>query len=81
MVQQLLSAGADVDFQGGRYGTALQAASAEGHERVVQQLLAAGATKTEDELHPTDQIDAVEDLVYVEVDSEEEERCFRVDAL
>ena len=45
-----------------------------------QQLLAVGATKPEDDVHPTDYIDTSEDLVYVEVDSEEE-RCIHVDAL
>jgi ankyrin repeat protein len=39
----LLDAGADVNAQGGRYGNALQAASAGGHEQVVKTLLNAGA--------------------------------------
>ncbi|KAI1584776.1 ankyrin repeat domain containing protein [Pyrenophora tritici-repentis] len=39
----LLDAGADVNAQGGDYGNALQAASAEGHEQVVKMLLDAGA--------------------------------------
>jgi ankyrin repeat protein len=42
-VQMLLAAGADVNAQGGQYGTALQAASLRGHEKVVQMLRAAGA--------------------------------------
>ncbi|KUM62205.1 hypothetical protein ACN42_g4924 [Penicillium freii] len=43
MVQTLLYHGADVNIQGGHFGTALQAASYEGHEKVVQTLLAQGA--------------------------------------
>ncbi|KAI9703722.1 MAG: hypothetical protein M1836_007492 [Candelina mexicana] len=39
----LIEAGADVDAQGGLYGTALQAASGEGDNEIVQQLLDAGA--------------------------------------
>jgi hypothetical protein len=39
----LLDTGADVNAQGGEYGNALQAASAEGHEQVVKTLLDAGA--------------------------------------
>ncbi|KAF4771904.1 hypothetical protein HAV15_004523 [Penicillium sp. str.  len=42
-VQTLLYHGADVNIQGGRFGTALQAASCEGHEKVVQILLDQGA--------------------------------------
>jgi ankyrin repeat protein len=42
-VELLLNAGADVNMQGGEYGNALQAASFEGHEQVVQQLLDVGA--------------------------------------
>ncbi|KAF2124635.1 hypothetical protein P153DRAFT_325872, partial [Dothidotthia symphoricarpi CBS 119687] len=38
----MLSHGADVNAQGGRYGNALQAASAEGHEQVVKMLLNKG---------------------------------------
>ena len=36
MVQMLLDKGADVNAQGERYGNALQAASSEGHDQVVQ---------------------------------------------
>jgi ankyrin repeat protein len=43
IVQQLLEKGADVNAPGGDYGTALQAASAEGHDLVVQRLLEKGA--------------------------------------
>jgi ankyrin repeat protein len=43
VVQMLLDAGADVNAQGGHFGTALQAASARGHEKLVQMLRAAGA--------------------------------------
>ena len=43
MVQVLLYHGADVNFQGGFFGTALQAASYEGHEKVAQILLDHGA--------------------------------------
>jgi ankyrin repeat protein len=39
----LLSAGADVNAQGGYRGNALYAASFRGHEKVVQALLCAGA--------------------------------------
>lgn len=42
-VKYLLSQGADVNAPGGRYGTALQAASGEGHERLVELLLSNGA--------------------------------------
>ncbi|XP_044714480.1 ankyrin repeats (many copies) domain-containing protein [Hirsutella rhossiliensis] len=42
-VQTLLNKGADVNAQGGRYGNALQAASTQGHEKVVQTLLDKGA--------------------------------------
>ena len=35
VVQQLLDPGADVNMQNGRYGTALIAASENGHEKVV----------------------------------------------
>ena len=38
VVQMLLDKGADVHVQGGRYGSALQMASAGGHEKVVQIL-------------------------------------------
>ena len=38
---------ADVDAQGGGYGNALQAASAEGHEQVVELLLDEGADELE----------------------------------
>ena len=43
MVELLLAKGADVNAQGGRYGTALQAALYRGHEEVVELLLAKGA--------------------------------------
>ncbi|SLM38726.1 vegetative incompatibility protein het-e-1, partial [Lasallia pustulata] len=39
----LLDKGADVNAQGGRYGNALYAASATGHDQVVQMLLDKGA--------------------------------------
>ncbi|KAI9856111.1 MAG: hypothetical protein M1813_009229 [Trichoglossum hirsutum] len=39
----LLEKGADVNAQGGDYGNALQAASAKGHDQIVQQLLEKGA--------------------------------------
>ena len=39
IVPLLLDRQADVHAQGGFYGTALQAASAEGHEKIVQLLL------------------------------------------
>ncbi|KAI1602560.1 ankyrin repeat domain containing protein [Pyrenophora tritici-repentis] len=39
----LLDKGADVNAQGGRYGNALQAASAGGYEQVVKMLLNKGA--------------------------------------
>ncbi|KAL2706137.1 hypothetical protein AAEP93_001387 [Penicillium crustosum] len=42
-VQTLLYHGAEVNIQGGRFGTALQATSCEGHEKVVQILLDQGA--------------------------------------
>jgi hypothetical protein len=42
-VQTLLGNGADVNAQGGEYGNALQAASAESHEKIVQMLLQNGA--------------------------------------
>lgn len=38
-----LAKGADFNAQGGKYGNALQAASSEGHEKVVQMLLDKGA--------------------------------------
>jgi ankyrin repeat protein len=43
IVQMLLDRDADVNAQGGRYGSALQAASEEGHDKIVQMLLDAGA--------------------------------------
>ncbi|KAJ7278310.1 hypothetical protein C8J57DRAFT_1222168 [Mycena rebaudengoi] len=43
VVQLLLNQGANVNAQGGQYGTALQAASMEGHEAVVQLFLNQGA--------------------------------------
>jgi ankyrin repeat protein len=42
-VKLLLAAGADVNMQGGKYGSALQAACFDGCEKVVEQLLKAGA--------------------------------------
>lgn len=42
-VELLLDEGADVHAQGGRYGNALQAASAQGHKDIVQILLNEGA--------------------------------------
>ncbi|OCK73444.1 hypothetical protein K432DRAFT_280544, partial [Lepidopterella palustris CBS 459.81] len=39
----LLSKGADVNAQGGRYGNALQAASVGGHNKIVELLLSKGA--------------------------------------
>ncbi|OCK87550.1 uncharacterized protein K441DRAFT_466880, partial [Cenococcum geophilum 1.58] len=41
-VKCLLIRGADVNAQGGYYGNALQAASAQGHEQVVKLLLDKG---------------------------------------
>jgi ankyrin repeat protein len=43
IVQILLASGANVNAQGGLYGSALQAASLEGHPKTVQVLLAVGA--------------------------------------
>ena len=43
VVELLPGKGADVNAQGGRYGTALQAASARGHDRVIELLLGKGA--------------------------------------
>jgi ankyrin repeat protein len=43
VVQMLLAAGADVNAQEGWYVSALEAASLNGHEEVVQMLRAAGA--------------------------------------
>ena len=43
MVRMLLDKGADVNAKGGRYGTALQAASERGHDQVVRMLLDIGA--------------------------------------
>ena len=42
-VERLLDKGADVNAEGGEYGSALQAASQGGHEKVVQLLLDKGA--------------------------------------
>ena len=39
----LLDQGVDVNAQGGEFGSALQAASSKGHEKVVQMLLDQGA--------------------------------------
>ncbi|THV63542.1 hypothetical protein D6D28_10596, partial [Aureobasidium pullulans] len=41
--KSLIRKGADVNAQGGRYGSALQAASVRGHDKIVQMLLAKGA--------------------------------------
>ncbi|EXL45108.1 hypothetical protein FOCG_13867 [Fusarium oxysporum f. sp. radicis-lycopersici 26381] len=41
--KDLMAEGADIDVQGGRYGTALQAASSEGYPEIVQLLLDKGA--------------------------------------
>jgi ankyrin repeat protein len=41
----LLSQGADVYAQGGDCGSALHAASAEGHDQIVQRLLKEGAAQ------------------------------------
>ncbi|KFY95523.1 hypothetical protein V500_02750 [Pseudogymnoascus sp. VKM F-4518 (FW-2643)] len=43
IVEQLLSAGADVNAQGGIFGNALQAALEEGHNKTVEVLLSNGA--------------------------------------
>ncbi|OBT58918.1 hypothetical protein VE04_00567, partial [Pseudogymnoascus sp. 24MN13] len=43
IIEQLLSAGANINAQGGKYGNALQAASATGHKKIVELLLTAGA--------------------------------------
>jgi ankyrin repeat protein len=43
ILQMLLDRGADVNVEGGHYGSALQAASAGGHNKVVQMLLDRGA--------------------------------------
>ena len=40
---KLIAGGADANMQGGRYGSALQAASIEGHQAIVELLLAKGA--------------------------------------
>jgi hypothetical protein len=45
----LLDKGADINAQGGCYGNATQAALAEGHERVVNMLLEAGADYRQEE--------------------------------
>ncbi|KAF9784160.1 hypothetical protein IL306_008313 [Fusarium sp. DS 682] len=37
--KDLMAGGADIDVHGGRYGTALQAASSEGHPEIVQLIL------------------------------------------
>ncbi|KAJ7439526.1 ankyrin repeat-containing domain protein, partial [Mycena galericulata] len=42
-VQMLLDNGADINTQGGEYGTALQMASVYGHREIVQMLLDNGA--------------------------------------
>jgi ankyrin repeat protein len=43
VVELLLGKGADVNAQGGDFGNALQAASHEGHEKVIKLLLGKGA--------------------------------------
>jgi ankyrin repeat protein len=43
IVELLLVKGANVNAQGGDYGNALQAASAEGHKQIAELLLAKGA--------------------------------------
>lgn len=43
MARHLLELGAEVNFQGGWYGTAIRAAALEGHKTVVQELLKHGA--------------------------------------
>jgi hypothetical protein len=43
IVQLMLSKVTDVNGQGGRYGNALQAASFEGHDKIVELLLSKGA--------------------------------------
>jgi ankyrin repeat protein len=43
VVRLLLDKGADINVQGGDYGNALQAASANGHEMIVRLLLDKGA--------------------------------------
>jgi len=42
-VELLVSKGADVNAQGGHFGTALQAASSGGHEKIVELLVSKGA--------------------------------------
>ena len=42
-MQTLLERGADVNAQGGIYGSALQAACSRGHNKIVQMLLEWGA--------------------------------------
>ena len=46
-VRSLLEKEQDVNAQGGRFSNALQAASYQGHEKVVQQLLEKGAKKSQ----------------------------------
>jgi ankyrin repeat protein len=43
----MLVKGADVNSQGGGYGNALRAASYEGHDKIVEQLLVKGANVNE----------------------------------
>ena len=43
IIELLLSKGADVNAQGGKYGNALQAASSRGHDKIVELLLSKGA--------------------------------------
>jgi len=43
ITKSLLSQGADINMQSGRFGSALQAAAAEGHKVIVETLLEAGA--------------------------------------
>jgi ankyrin repeat protein len=46
VVHILLQRGADVNAEGGYYGSALYAASSGGHDEVVQMLLERGADKS-----------------------------------
>ena len=50
-MQILVNAGANVNAQGGRYGTPLYAASVSGHEKLVQKLVDAGASAQITGLH------------------------------
>jgi ankyrin repeat protein len=46
IVERLFKKGADVNAQGGEYGNALQVASANGHEQIVERLLEKGPIST-----------------------------------